>query len=484
MDDDEVLFRPVTELAELVRDGEVSARELTEISLARIEALDPQINAFTHVDADGALAAADAIAPGDPRPFAGVPIAIKDNMPVEGLPLTFCADLFGDFGADHDATYVRRLREAGFVIVGKTALPEYGILPTTESRRNGPTRNPWDLGRTPGGSSGGSAAAVAAGMVPIAHGNDGGGSTRIPAACCGLVGLKLTRGRASWGPDLGESFLVTNGVLTRTVLETARILDLTSGYELGDATWAPDPPEPFAVSAGRDPGRLRIGITSTAALDSVELDPECERAYREGAELLSSLGHEVEEFTPPWSAPGLLELFSASFGPGVASTIGFASIVAGRPPAAEDMEDLSWYLWERASELSSQYYLLAMMQLQGFARRVVAESAAYDAILTPALAERPLELGLVNGVTDDPAGTFRRSGQFTPYTAIANTTGQPAISLPLRHGDDGLPAAIQLIGRPAGEGQLLALAAQLEAARPWAERRAHGKAARSPSGLA
>jgi amidase len=472
VEDEDLLYRPVTELAALVRDGEISARELTEVALARIEALEPRINAFTHVDADGALAAADAIRPDDPRPFAGVPIAIKDNQPVQGLPLTFCADLFGDFRANHDANYVRRLREAGFVVVGKTALPEYGILPSTESRRNGPTHNPWDLGRTPGGSSGGSAAAVAAGMVPIAHGNDGGGSTRIPAACCGLVGLKLTRGRTSWGPDLGESFLVTNGVLSRTVEETARLLDLTAGYEPGDASWAPDAPEPFATSAAREPGRLRIGITSTAALDSVVLDPECEKAYREGAELLSSLGHEVEEFTPPWSAPGLLELFSASFGPGVASTIGFAGIVAGRTPAAEDMEPLSWYMWERASELSSQYYLLAMTQLQAFARGVVAGSAAYDAILTPALAERPVELGVLNGVTDDPAGTFRRSGQFTPYTAIANTTGQPAISLPLRHGDDGLPSGIQLIGRPAGEGQLLALAAQLEAARPWAERRA------------
>jgi amidase len=471
-DDDDLLYRPIAELAALVRDGEVTARELAEISLSRIEALEPHINAFTHVGADGALAAADEIAPGDTRPFAGVPIAIKDNMPVEGLPLTFCADLFGDFRADHDAFYVRALREAGFVIVGKTALPEYGILPTTESRRNGPTRNPWDRSRTPGGSSGGSAAAVAAGMVPIAHGNDGGGSTRIPASCCGLVGLKLSRGRASWGPDLGESFLVTNGVLTRTVAETAQVLDLTAGYRPGDATWAPEPPEPFAATAAREPGRLRIGITATAALDSVELDPECERAYREAADALAELGHEVEEFTPAWNMPGLLELFSASFGPGVASTIAFAAIVAGRQPAHEDMEDLSWHMWERASALPSQNYLLAMTQLQRFARELVVASSAYDVLLTPALAERPVEIGLINGVTDDPQGTFRRSGQFTPYTAIANTTGQPAISLPLRHGDDGLPAAIQLIGRPAGEGQLLALAAQLEAARPWADRRA------------
>jgi amidase len=212
----DLLFRPASELAELVRSGEITARELVSASLERIEALDGQINAFAHVDADGALAAADAIGAGDERPFAGVPIAIKDNQPVEGMPLTFAAELFGDLVAPFDAAFVGRLRAAGFVIVGKTALPEYGILPSTESRRFGPTRNPWDLSRTPGGSSGGAAAAVAAGMIPLAHGNDGGGSIRIPAACCGLVGLKPARGRISLAPALGDSFLIADGVLTRT----------------------------------------------------------------------------------------------------------------------------------------------------------------------------------------------------------------------------------------------------------------------------
>src|SRR5437763_1548732 len=191
-----------------------------------------------HVAPEQALAAAGQIGPDDPRPFAGVPIAVKDNRPVTGMPITLCSDLFGDLVANHDAFVVRRLRDAGFVIVGKTALPEMGILPTTESRRFGPTRNPWGLDRTPGGSSGGSAAAVAAGMVPIAHGNDGGGSTRIPAACCGVVGLKPARGRVSVGPDMGQNFLTVDGVLTRTVSETAALLDILAGYELGDANWA------------------------------------------------------------------------------------------------------------------------------------------------------------------------------------------------------------------------------------------------------
>ncbi|HWD75468.1 MAG TPA: amidase, partial [Solirubrobacteraceae bacterium] len=256
----ELLQRSARELAALIRDGELTARELVQASLDRIEAVNPAINAFTHVDADSALATADAVGPGDSRPFAGVPIAIKDNRPVAGMPITMCSDLFGRQVADHDAHVVRRLREAGFVIVGKTTLPEMGILPTTESRRFGPTRNPWGLDRTPGGSSGGAAAAVAAGIVPIAHGNDGGGSIRIPAACCGLVGLKPARGRVSVGPDGGQSFLVTDGVLTRTVEDTVAALDVLAGYEPGDATWAPPPPASYAELASGRPGPLRIAL--------------------------------------------------------------------------------------------------------------------------------------------------------------------------------------------------------------------------------
>ncbi|HEX4805755.1 MAG TPA: amidase [Conexibacter sp.] len=472
----DLLFRPVSELAALVRSGEISARELVATSLERIEALDGQVNAFTHVDAEGALAAAAAIAPGDERPFAGVPIAIKDNQPVEGMPLTFCADLFGDFRPPFDAAFVGRLRAAGFVVVGKTALPEYGILPSTESRRNGPTRNPWDLSRTPGGSSGGAAAAVAAGMVPLAHGNDGGGSIRIPAACCGLVGLKPARGRVSLAPALGDSFLVADGVLTRTVGESAALLDLIAGPVLGDATWAPPPPEPFADAAAR--GRagglapLRVGMTLAPPLADTEIDPIAERAVRDAAALLQELGHEVEEVaSPPWQVPGLFELFSASFGPAVASTIVFAAAVAGREPASEDMERLSWHLWERASRLSSAHFLAAQAQLQGLARMFVTAMAEYDVLLTPSLALRPRPIGELYGDNDDPAETFRRSGEFTPFTAIANVTGQPAISLPLVHGEDDLPVGVHFFGRPADEATLLALGAQLEAARPWAGRR-------------
>jgi amidase len=467
----DLLFRPVSELAALVREGELSAGELVGASLERIEALDPQLNAFTHVDAEGALAAAAAIGPGDPRPFAGVPIAIKDNQPVEGMPLTFGADLFGDFVAPYDAAFVRRLREAGFVIVGKTALPEYGILPSTESRRNGPTRNPWDPSRTPGGSSGGAAAAVAAGMIPIAHGNDGGGSIRIPAACCGLVGLKPARGRVSFAPSLGESFLAIDGVLSRTVAETAALLDLLAGPEPGDASWAPPPPEPFAVAAAREPGPLRIGLTLTPPLTEIEVDPIAARATREAAELLAELGHEVEEIQAPWAIPGVFDLFAGAFGPAVASTIVLAGTLSGRDPAAADMERLSWYLWERASKLGAAHFLALSGQLQALGRLFVTATSAYDAVLTPSLALRPRPLGELNGDNEDPAETFRRSGEFTPFTAVANASGQPAISLPFAHGEDGLPVGVHLFGRPIEEGPLLALAAQIESARPWADRR-------------
>jgi amidase len=468
----DLLFRPASELAGLVRAGEITARELVSASLERIEALDGQVNAFTHVDADGALAAADAIGAGDERPFAGVPIAIKDNQPVAGMPLTFCADLFGDLAAPFDAAFVGRLRAAGFVIVGKTALPEYGILPSTESRRNGPTRNPWDLSRTPGGSSGGAAAAVAAGMVPLAHGNDGGGSIRIPAACCGLVGLKPARGRITLAPALGDSFLVTDGVLTRTTAESAQLLDLLAGPELGDATWAPPPAQPYADALAREPRRLRIGFTLATPLVDGELDPIAARAVQDAVALLQELGHEVEELdSAPWSIPGVFELFSAAFGPAVASTIVFAATIAGRDPAPEDMERLSWYLWERSAQLGAAHYLAAQAQLQALARGFVTAMSEYDAVLTPSLALRPRPIGELFGDDDDPAETFRRAGEFTPYCAIANVTGQPAISLPFAHGDDGLPAGIHFFGRPADEATLLALAAQLEAARPWASRR-------------
>ena len=462
--------RPVDELAALVRAGELSALELVKSSLRRIDALDRTVNAFVDVDHVRALQAAAWIEPGDERPFAGVPIAIKNNRAVRGLRLTRGADLAGDVVAEHDHNVVRRLREAGFIIVGTTTMPEWGILPVTEPRRFGPARNPWDLERTPGGSSGGSAAAVAAGMVPIAHGNDGGGSLRIPAACCGLVGLKPSRGRISPAPDAGESFLLQDGVLTRSVRETALLLDVLAGPEPGDASWAPPPPEPFARAAAREPGRLRIALTTISPLEA-RLDPECERSARDAAALLAGLGHDVYEVPPPWRRPATLKRFTACFGPAVCVGIADAARVAGREPREDDMEPLSWWLWRSCSEMGAIHVALAELELQAFAREIVTWAAPYDAIVTPALAQSPLHHGALDTSAEDPAATFRRSGEFTPFTAICNVTGQPAISLPLYVREDGLPLAVQLIGRPAGEGPLLALASQLERALAWSGRR-------------
>jgi amidase len=464
------MFKPAGELAGLVRSGELSSRELVEQSLQRIDALQPELNAFVHVDAEGALAAADAIGAGDPRPFAGVPIAIKDTAAVAGMPYTMGSDIFGDFVPQHDAFVVRRLRDAGFVLVGKTNMPEFGILPVSEPRRFGPVRNPWDTERTPGGSSGGAAAAVAAGMVPIAHGSDGGGSIRIPAACCGLVGLKAQRGRISRGPEQGDDFLVQDGVLTRTVAETAELLDLLAGYETGDATWAPPPAETFATAAAREPGKLRIGVSTLAPIDA-PLDPICERGVRDAAELLSTLGHEVEEFEPPWRTDDALRMFTAVFGTPIAAAAFYGGLVTGRQPSAELLEPLSWTFWEGVQQRTAVDYYLARTQLGALSRQIVAIWDDYDVVLLPSLAQRPLRIGELDPCSDDPWDDFRRSGEFTPYTALFNTSGQPAISLPLYHGDDGLPVGVQLAGRPADEPTLLSLSAQLEAAAPWAERR-------------
>jgi len=467
----ELLQRSARELAGLIRSGELSARELVSVSLDRIDVLQPHVNAFTHVAHESAISEAEAIGPGDERPFAGVPIAIKDNRAVAGMPLTMGSDLFGDLVVRHDSFLVRRLREAGFVVVGKTALPEMGILPTTESRRNGPTRNPWKLDRTPGGSSGGSAAAVAAGMVPIAHGNDGGGSIRIPAACCGLVGLKPARGRVSVGPESGDSFLVCDGVLTRDVADSAAVLDLLAGYEPGDATWAPPPARPFSDAVADEPARLRIGLALNPPLEGAELDPVCETAARDAAALLQTLGHEVSELQPPWSGLDLLPDFTRAFGPQISLVTLIGGQLAGREPEESDVEPLTWLMWERARSLDSLTALSAGMRLQSVARSVVSSMAGYDAVITPALGQRPVEIGAIHGRGPDPWANYQRSGFFTPYTAILNVTGQPAISLPLYHGQDGMPVAVQLIGPPAREDVLLALATQLQTALPWADRR-------------
>jgi len=466
----DLLRKPAIELASMVRSGEVSARELTQASLDRIEATE-ELNHWTLVDGENALATAEAIGPGDERPFAGVPIAIKDLFtPVAGLRMAQGSDLLGEFTPDYDYGQVRRLKEAGFVIVGKTQTPEFGITPVTNPRRFGPARNPWDQERTTGGSSGGSAGAVACGAVPIAHASDGGGSIRIPAACCGLLGLKPARGRISRAPDLGDHFLSTDGVLARATEDVAALLDLMAGPELGDATWAPPPEAPFSELAKRDPGRLRIGLVTEMPVDG-ELNPECERGAREAARLLEQLGHHVEEIPSPFpDGEMLIGVFTALWAANVAASVMHGQIVTGNQPTADNIEPLSMWLYEMGQSIPSPAYIGALVTSQAIARGVVATWADWDLVVTPALAQRPVTHAELDPTAPDSADQFKRAAEFTPYTPMFNLTGQPAVSVPLFHGDDGLPTAAQIIGQPAGEALLLQVARQLEEIAPWADR--------------
>lgn len=470
-----LLTKPALELAALVRSGEVTSRELVEAALERAEA-QAHLNAFTLLDADAALAAADAVRPGDPRPFAGVPIAIKELNAVAGQRLTMGSAIFGDYTPTYDDNVVRRFRDAGFIAIGRTAAPEFGIVPVTEARRFGPTRNPWDPARTPGGSSGGAAAAVAAGILPVAHASDGAGSIRIPAACCGLVGLKASRGRISSGPAVGDNLTSTSGVLTRTVADSAAILDVLQGYEPGDATWAPPPAEPFAVAARRPLRRLRIAVTTETPME-VPLEPLAAQAVRDAAALLASLGHEVVEVTPPdWRTDSLLPTFMALWGAGIATGVRSGAYVTRRAPSPELVEALTWGFYELGMSKTAPEMIEATTTLQGYARRLVGFffAGGYDALLTPTLNQRPLPVGFLDTTAPDWQAQFQKAVRFTPFTAVWNVTGQPAISLPLYQGPDGLPLAVQIAGRPLEEATLLQLATQLEAARPWADRKPAG----------
>jgi amidase len=465
----DLLRKPALELAAMVRSGEVSSRELVQASLDRIEAT-RSLNHWTLVDAENALAAADDVRPGDERPYAGVPLAIKDLFaPVAGLRMAQGSDLLGEFTPEYDYALVRRFKEAGFVIVGKTQTPEFGITPVTHPRRFGPARNPWDPERTTGGSSGGSAGAVASGAVPVAHASDGGGSIRIPAACCGLLGLKPARGRVSRAPDLGDHFLSTDGVLARATEDVAALLDLISGPELGDATWAPPPEAPFAELARRDPGRLRVAVTTEMPIDA-ELDPEQERGAREAAELLEQLGHDVVEVPSPFPGEGIVPAFTGLWAANVSASVMHGQIVTGTEPSPDNVEPLSWWLHQMGRGIESPGYIATIVGMQAMARAIVSHWSEWDLLVTPGLAQRPVRHGEIDPCGADPEGEFRKAAEFTPYTPPFNVTGQPAVSVPLFQGDDGLPTSAQIVGPPAGEAMLLQVCRQLEEARPWADR--------------
>jgi amidase len=458
-----------------VRSRHVSPVELVTGYLERIERLDPELNAFVTVCGDEALAEARRAeqATGDLPPFHGVPLPVKDLTETKGVRTTFSSRAYADHISQHDMAVVRRFREAGFILLGKTNTPEFGLSPVTESELNGPCRNPWDLGRTPGGSSGGAAAAVAAGLSPLGHGSDGGGSIRIPASCCGLFGIKAARGRISNAPYAdGSMALGTSGPLARTVSDAAALLDVLAGYEPGDAQWAPPPARPFAAETEDDPPPLRVALV-TAPPGDVPVDVACRDAAVDAAALLEELGHTVEEPGPGWRTEDFMQLFLLVWQ--VSPTL--------YPQAAPELvEPLTRAFWTRAQETSSVEYARTVARLQLFARSVVSFVLRYDLVLTPTLALPPVPIGWIRGDTrEDPWPQFDRMVLFTPFTAIVNVTGLPAVSLPLSQTGDGLPVGVQLIGRPADEATLLRVSAQVERARPWAHLRPPAPFAATPT---
>jgi amidase len=458
------------EQARAIRTGEVSSLELTEHYLARIALLSDTVGAFITVTADLARAQArardDEVRLGDLRsPLHGVAVPVKDLNLTAGVRTTFGSAVFADFVPDVDDHVVTLLREAGTVLLGKTNTPEFGLPCYTENGIAPPARTPWDLERMAGGSSGGAAAAVAAGLAPAAHGNDGGGSVRIPASCCGLVGLKPSRGRVSGGPVKGDvSGLPVEGVLARTVADAAALLDVLAAPMPGDPYWAPPLPagETFLGHAGRVPGRLRVGRFATPVIADAVLHPEVQRGYEVASRLLESLGHEVEDVALPFPAAAV-PLFEIVWS--VLSTL-----LPVDPAREAQLQPLSRHLRRRGRGVDASTFALAVITLQAMARQVVVATAAYDVLLSPTLAQPPLPVGAIRN-QDDPARDFEDNKRFTPFTAIYNLTGQPALSLPLHWTGEGLPIGVMLAGRPAGEAGLLSLGSQLEAAAPWRHRR-------------
>jgi amidase len=380
------------------------------------------------------------------------------------------------YRADHDMWLTRRFRQAGFVILGRTNTPELGILPTTEPVAYGPTRNPWDPERSPGGSSGGSAAAVAAGIVCAAHANDGGGSIRIPASHCGLVGLKPSRGRVSLAPDFGEVIggLVIELALTRTVRDAAGILDAVHGPAPGDPYAAPPPARPYVEEVGADPGRLRIGLSTTPPGGQLEAQPECAAAARAAAKLLEELGHHVEESHPSaLDDPEQIANFLVRWTAGVDWNLKYWSAAIGREIRADEVEPCTWALAEQGRSYSAGDLLRAFEQAQAATRRIASWWAeeGFDLLLTPTCAEPPPRLGEFDAPPDNPAAPLMRAIPFGTFTAGFNSTGQPAISLPMHHTPEGLPVGVQLVAAYGREDVLLRVAAQIEQARPWSDRR-------------
>jgi amidase len=478
-------------LAELVRKKEVEPSELVEEAIGRIERLNPQLNAVIFKMYDAAQKTAKGSLPDGP--FKGVPFLMKDIlMAYAGVPLTNGSRFFKDLVPDHDSELVKRFKAAGVIVVGKTNLPEFGLVPITEPELFGPTNNPWDLGRTSGGSSGGSAVAVSARMVALAHGSDGGGSIRIPASCCGVFGLKPTRGRNPIGPDLGEAWrgLVCDHVLTRSVRDSAAMLDATAGPDVGTLCYAPPVVNPFLKEVGTDPGVLRIAFTSAPFLGGT-VHEDCVKGLEATAKLCEDLGHEVMEAAPHIDGKAFARAFLTIICAETRATIEEGETLLNRKASFRDFEPSTWALGLlgrqcRAPELSKS---LNMVQSAG--RKIGEFFTKYDVLLTPTLAMPPLVTGtlqpkgmravamkllgslnagrLINTLSGIDA-LAEHVFEFMPYTPVFNVTGQPAVSVPLYWNDAGLPIGMQFVSRYGDEATLFRLAGQLEKARPWAGR--------------
>ena len=465
-----------TAQADLVASGQASAVELVEAAIARSEEVNPALNAVIHEFYEKAVE--DAASVPDGLPFGGVPFLFKDlGACLAGMPLNSGSRILKalDFKAPLDTSLALKFRDAGLITIGKTNTPELGILPTTEPLAWGPTRNPWDLTRSPGGSSGGSAAAVAAGVVPVAHANDGGGSIRIPASVNGLVGLKPSRARISEAPYVGDSMsgLVTEFVVARSVRDVAGMLDLVHGPEPGDPYAAPPPVRPYLEEMGTDPGRLTIALL-TDSLTGDSVSPEVVVAVEAVAVQLEGLGHEIVRPELPMSGQEmeLYETFITRWAAGVADNMNTIEMILGRAVVPEDVEPLTWALTERGRSESGADYLHAVHRHQLLSRLVAGiYMGGVDLVMTPTVTDLPQPLGTYEDSGPDPMAAMETAREFCAFTGIFNATGQPAISLPLAWSEGGLPIGIQFVAPIWGEDVLLRLASSLEQALPWRDRR-------------
>ena len=460
-----------TAQADLVRRGEMSPKELAEAAIARIEAVNPQLNAVIRTRFDAARLEADGDLPDGP--FRGVPILFKDlSCMVAGEPTSFGLGPLRDTPFPVTSYLAEQFRAAGFVPLGRTNVPELGTTVTTESRSFPPARNPWDPGHSTGGSSGGSAAAVAAGMVAVAHASDGGGSIRIPASECGLVGLKPTRGRVSQGPLISEAWAggLIDGAVTRTVRDAASVLDVISKPMPGEPYYAPPLPRPLVQEVGADPGRLRIGVLDRPGMEAFLDDPQCRAAVASAARLLESLGHHIDQSAPAaMFEQELPRHFNTIIAVDVEATLQAFEMLLGRPIGDDEIEPRNVSYRQFGKGLGATAYLHSRAWLGMWARRMADWWNDHDLLVTPTVGAPPPELGWFTAA--GPAEEGARIASFIPYTAQFNMTGQPAISLPLHWTPDGLPVGVQLVAAYGREDVLIRVASQLEQAAPWSDRR-------------